>query len=86
MKLDDNKIVIREQCHTLGNILQKTLSENHLVTFVSYQKKNTDIEFFLTTKNNSIKEKQKILKDTITLINKDIDAITKSFEKEVKKN
>ena len=86
MELDNNKIVIKNQCHTLGNILQKTLCENKLVTFVSYQKKNTDIELFLTTKNNCMEEKQKILKDSITQINKEIDALTKSFQKELKKN
>jgi DNA-directed RNA polymerase subunit L len=86
MEWDDNKIVIKDQCHTLGNILQKTLCENKLVTFVSYQKKNTDIELFFTTKNNCMEEKQKILKDSITQINKEIDALTKSFQKEVKKN
>lgn len=86
MELDNNKIVIKNQCHTLGNILQKTLCQNDIVKFVSYQKKNTDIELFLTTKNNCMEEKQKILKDSITQINKEIDALTKSFQKELKKN
>ena len=34
MELDNNKIVIKNQCHTLGNILQKTLCQNDIVKFV----------------------------------------------------
>lgn len=79
MEWCNESIIIKNECHTLGNLLQKYLCQKEVVTFVSYRKKDADIELFLTTKNNCLEEKKKVFLEVLNNIDEKINDLNKKI-------
>lgn len=79
MEWKNDKIIITNECHSLGNLLQKQLCQKPEVNFVSYRKTGTDIELFLTTKNNCLEEKKKVFLEVLNDIEKKINDLSENL-------
>lgn len=76
MKENAETILLQNECHTMANLLQNSLSKKKDVAFVGYRKKDSDVELFLTTKNNCLGGKNAIISEVLDDIEKRIDMFT----------
>lgn len=78
-------ILMEKECHTMGNLLQKALSENENVDYVCYRRRNDDVELFLKSKNNCVESEINILNETLNLLESKLVNFSIQFQNEVKK-
>jgi len=78
-------ILLENECHTMGNLLQKALSENEKVDYVSYRKRNDNVELFFKSKNNCVDSEINIMDETLHILESKLVNFSVQFQNEVKK-
>ena len=78
-------ILMENECHTIGNLLQKALSENQNVDYVSYRKRNDNVELFFKSKNNCDDSEINIMNETLHILESKLVKFSVQFQNEIRK-